>query len=257
MRKSVKKLIAALFLVFVISLVFIFRINKLPRSVIAIVHSNQYIEDVEHALFANNCELINVDTSKNSLEAMLEMIDQSDGVVIAGGNDFDPSIYGGDESLVEDFSRGDDDKTIEILRHTIESEKPVLGICRGMQVINLYYGGSLYEDIPRQYGQSLDHRGENKSLVYHDVDMSGSYLSEIIKQDQMMVTSLHHEAIKDLADGLRVEARSEDGIIEAILNPYYPYMLGVQWHPEISYDDNEFSKAIFRDFVKHSLDYKK
>ena len=66
------------------------------------------------------------------------------------------------------------------------------------------------------------------------------------------VNSYHHEGIKDLAEGLSVSATSDDGLIEAIENPYYPYMLGVQWHPELSYENNKYSKKIFKDFVKNS-----
>lgn len=257
MKKISKKLLLGISIIFVIFLVAMIKKLNTTRSVIAIVHTNQYIEQVEEALFDNKCEVISINTKDHDLENIKDMIDEADGVVFAGGSDFDPSLYGGDSPLVEEYSREDDLKAIDILEYTISTNKAILGICRGMQLINIYYGGSLYEDIPSQYGTQISHRGEGKSLINHDVYMNDSYLSELVGQDYMMVNSLHHEAIKDLADGLRVEAQSQDGIIEAIINPYYPYMIGVQWHPEISYYDDNLSKDIFRDFVKHAVNMKK
>lgn len=255
MKKISKK--SLIVILFVISLfAIIIKINR-QRATIAIIHTNQYIGQVEEALFDSNCEVISINTREHDLENIREIINEADGVVFAGGNDFDPSLYGGESLLVEEYSREDDIKALDILEYTISSNKAILGICRGMQLINIYYGGSLYEDIPSQYGTQISHRGDNKSLINHDVYMNGSYLSELLGQDYMMVNSLHHEAIKDLADGLRIEAQSEDGIIEAIINPYYPYMLGIQWHPEISYYDDDFSRTIFRDFVKHAVNIKK
>lgn len=253
MKKISKKSLMAISLIFVIVILAIIKSMTRPRAIIAIIHTNQYVEQVESALFDNNCELISINTSDYDLQYIKELIDEVDGVVFAGGSDFDPSLYGGDSLLVEEYSREDDIKALDILEYTISTNKPVLGICRGMQLINIYYGGSLYEDIPSQYGTQISHRGEGKSLVNHDVYINGSYLLELVGQDYMMVNSFHHEAIKYLADGLRVEAQSEDGIIEAIINPYYPYMLGVQWHPEISYYEDDISKAIFRDFLSHAV----
>lgn len=220
---------------------------------IAIVHNNQNVNSIEMFLADNNVAINNIDTSRMDTDMCKRKVEEADGVIFAGGNDFDPDIYGGDRSLVEEYSREDDEKSLAILDYAIGLEKPILGICRGMQLINIYYGGSLYDDLGSQFSKDIIHRGSDKTLSYHEVDLSeGSSLSKILHSDRIEVNSYHHEGIKDLAEGLSVSATSDDGLIEAIENPYYPYMLGVQWHPELSYENDKNSKRIFKDFVKHS-----
>lgn len=220
---------------------------------IAIVHNNQNVKSIEMFLTDNNVAINNVDTSMMDIEMCKSALKGADGVIFAGGNDFDPDIYGGDRSLVEEFSREDDEKSLAILDYAIGLEKPILGICRGMQLINIYYGGSLYDDLGMQFSKNIVHRGSDKTLTYHEIDLSeDSILSNILRSDRIEVNSYHHEGIKDLAEGLSVSATSDDGLIEAIENPYYPYMIGVQWHPELSYENDKFSKKIFKDFVKNS-----
>ncbi len=220
---------------------------------IAIVHNNQNVKSIEILLTDNNVAINNIDTSRMDIEMCKRKIEGADGVIFAGGNDFDPEIYGGDRSLVEEYSREDDDKSLAILDYTIGLKKPILGICRGMQLINIYYGGSLYDDIGKQFSTQIVHRGSDKALTYHEINISeGTSLSKIVKSDRIEVNSYHHEGIKDLAEGLSVSATSDDGLIEVIENPYYSYMLGVQWHPELSYENDKYSKKILKDFVKHS-----
>ena len=133
-------------------------------------------------------------------------------------------------------------------------KKPILGICRGMQLINIYYGGSLYEDLPSQFGTSISHRDGSDGFTYHMVNFNGSsrIYDKLGGQKSRDVNSMHHEGIRDLAKGLFATATSDDGLVEAIENPYYhSYMMGVQWHPEYSWGKfDELTKIIFDDFSK-------
>ena len=242
----------ALFLLLAIFAIIFIRGGLSPSRAVAIVHNKQNISRIEYALTDGRIGIFDADTSQFSVEDINNMIDQADGVIFAGGNDFDPSFYGGDPDLVEEYSREDDEKSIGIFTYAIEKNKPILGLCRGMQLMNIYYGGSLYDDIKIQYSTKTIHRGKDKTYAYHSVNIrDDSYLKEIVGENQIEVNSFHHEGIRMLAEGLDIGAESPDGLIEAIENPYYPYMIGVQWHPEQSYTDDEYSRRIFADFIRN------
>ena len=188
-------------------------------------------------------------------EASRDIIKSVDGVIFAGGDDFDPALYGSDAyNLVETYSTDQDRSDLELLSLAIEEGKPILGICRGMQLINIYYGGSLYEDLPSQFGTSISHRDGSDGFTYHMVNFNGSsrIYEKLGGQKSRDVNSMHHEGIRDLAKGLFATATSDDGLVEAIENPSYDsYMLGVQWHPEYSWGKfDELTKIIFDDFSK-------
>lgn len=252
-RKVTKFVKLVLFALLVILGVILIYDRFFSYKEIAVVHNHQNITPIKAALSDNRITINDIDTSRMDTEMCKRKVEGADGVIFAGGNDFDPEIYGGDRSLVEEYSREDDEKSLAILDYAIGLEKPILGICRGMQLINIYYGGSLYDDLEKQFSKEIIHRGSDKTLTYHEINISeGTSLSKILRSDRIEVNSYHHEGIKDLAEGLSVSATSDDGLIEAIENPYYPYMVGVQWHPELSYENDKFSKKIFKDFIKHS-----
>ena len=196
--------------------------------------------------------LTGIQTNKDSSRAIIKNVD---GVIFAGGEDFDPALYGSSAyDLVESYSTDQDRSDLELLGLAIEENKPVLGICRGMQLINIYYGGSLYEDLPIQFGRNVSHREGKDNFTYHMVNFNenSSLYSKLNDESSRGVNSMHHEGIRDLANGLIASARSDDGLIEAIENPYYKnFMMGVQWHPE--YNEGEIdplTKIIFDDFTK-------
>ena len=159
-----------------------------------------------------------------------------DGLVLQGGADICPQSYG-EESLQPEWN-GDrlrDAYEMELLHEFIEAGKPVLGICRGAQLINVAFGGTLYQDIPSQLVDAEVHLHDDYDRFAHPVEWAAdSALARLYPgQPGGGVISIHHQAIKALGRGLRVEAINPgDGLIEAIRLEGKPYVLGLQWHPE-------------------------
>lgn len=151
-----------------------------------------------------------------------------DGLVLQGGADISPLAYGEEPQKPE--WAGDplrDRYEIELVRAFTQAEKPVLGICRGAQLINVALGGSLHQDVPA-------HRSDDYDQHAHEVRLEpGSGLARLYGETgPRRVVSIHHQAIKRLAPGLRVEARADDGVIEAVRGTGASYVCAVQWHPE-------------------------
>ena len=166
-----------------------------------------------------------------------------DGLVLQGGADVSPSTYG-EDALSPEWA-GDrlrDVYEIELVHEFIEAGKPVLGICRGAQLINVALGGTLYQDIPSQLAQSGVHRTEDYEKHRHQVRFEpGSRLARLYPGvKEAVVSSIHHQSIKALGRGLRVEAWSEpDAVVEAIRGEGKSYLFGVQWHPEFHYPGDQ------------------
>jgi putative glutamine amidotransferase len=162
---------------------------------------------------------------------------QLDGLVLQGGNDVSPQSYG-EDALHTDWE-GDrirDRYEIELFRAFVAEGKPVIGICRGCQLINVALGGTLYQDIPTQLPEALGHRDLMRyDQQFHDIAITpGSQLSQLYGgASQAEVNSIHHQAVKDLGRDLVVEARGvPDGVVEAVRWQGPSYVFGMQWHPE-------------------------
>lgn len=173
-----------------------------------------------------------------------EVVAALDGLVLQGGVDVAPPSYG-EEPLRREWS-GDkirDDYEIELVEACLQQDRPILGICRGHQLLNVALGGTLVQDIPTQVDTAIVHRCADKyHRVTHEVAVeSGSTLGQIYGVSSGRINSVHHQAIKDLGDGLRVEARCpQDGIVEAVkLESDGLYARGVQWHPEFQEPDQK------------------
>jgi putative glutamine amidotransferase len=186
-----------------------------------------------------------------------EVVHELDGLLLQGGADLSPKSYG-EEPLRSEWS-GDpirDEYEIELLKECLAQDKPILGVCRGCQLINVALGGTLYQDIQTQAPGSLTHRNwEIYDQNFHEVKIErDSRLSKIYgKTDKGFVCSIHHQAVKDLGNSLTVEARSsEDGIVEAIRHTGHSYVMGVQWHPEFHCSEDPKllnSKPLLQDFL--------
>jgi putative glutamine amidotransferase len=165
-----------------------------------------------------------------------------DGLVLEGGSDMWPGSYG--EQPLRPEWNGDrvrDDYEIALARAFVARGKPVLGVCRGLQVLNVAYGGTLYQDLALQRPGPLFHRSAQLyDRNHHPIALEpGSRLAGLYGGlDTATVNSVHHQGIRDLAPGFVVEARAPDGVVEAIRRDAGPWVAAVQWHPEFHVGDN-------------------
>lgn len=178
-----------------------------------------------------------------------------DGILLTGGGDVDPAVFG--ESPHPRLGTVDADRDqseLALARLTAEDGKPLLGVCRGAQVLNVALGGTLYQDLPSQYGEGLLRHAHPvqefpRHHLAHPVQVAeASLLAQVLGRPSARVNSRHHQAIRDVAPGLAVVARAPDGVIEAVERPGHPFALAVQWHPENLQDQPEM-KALFVRFV--------
>jgi putative glutamine amidotransferase len=192
-------------------------------------------------------------------EMQLGLLDHLDGLLVPGSpSNVHPTHYDGGESETPDFHDMERDQTtLPLIRAAIARGLPVLAICRGIQELNVALGGSLIQRVHERPGR-LDHRGGPGSLEQrygpkHRIRVSGK-LATIVGAQELTVNSLHGQAIDRVADGLVVEAVAPDGTIEAVRLPpadpdaAYPFVFGLQWHPEWNYAQNPDSMAIFHAF---------
>lgn len=175
------------------------------------------------------------------------------GVLLTGGGDIEQALYQGkkdNHSL--DIVEKRDRLEKELVLLAVKSNWPLLGICRGQQMLNVALGGTLYTDIPSQYDTPILHDqpdSRQPAHLVHEVSLTlGSMLAGIIGRDCIRVNSRHHQAVKDLAPGLTVTARASDGLIEGVELSGHRFCLGVQWHPESLLAEEEHSR-IFTSFI--------
>jgi putative glutamine amidotransferase len=185
-----------------------------------------------------------------------DVIRSAQGILLPGGGDVMPSIYG--EAAHRTYSAaepGRDDYELELARRAVEADVPLLGICRGIQVLNVARGGSLVQDIQDEIGVTVNHTQRDSPVtIAHEVWISeGSLLDRLMRErlesDACPVNSRHHQAPKVLGAGLIVSATAPDGVIEAIEDSSRRFCLGVQWHPENFYRTGEF-RPIFEGFIQ-------
>ncbi|MBI3089208.1 MAG: gamma-glutamyl-gamma-aminobutyrate hydrolase family protein [Candidatus Tectomicrobia bacterium] len=179
---------------------------------------------------------------------------QLDGLVLTGsGSDIEPERYG-EEPLPQFgyFIPSKAEFEVALIAAALERDLPLLGICGGLQVLNVAGGGSLYQDIGAQLPGALKHRQETPSRYSsHRVKVEpGTRLAKIVGADRLRVNSTHHQAAKEVADGFIVCARADDGVIEAIEHAERPFVLAVQWHPEIlAVHHDPYAQKLFAAFV--------
>lgn len=184
-----------------------------------------------------------------SVDHYLELIDGL--MVTGGGHDVDPALYGVAErhSTVK-LSPKRTAFEMEITRKALEKNKPVFGICGGMQLLNVALGGSLIQHIPDEVDTSINHdQDHDRHDPCHNVSLlEDTILRKIIGQPEIEVNSIHHQAVKDLGKGTRVNALAPDGLVEGIESPDYRFCMGLQWHPEFIVGKHDCT--IFTAFVE-------
>ncbi|USS91742.1 gamma-glutamyl-gamma-aminobutyrate hydrolase family protein [Fructobacillus americanaquae] len=179
-----------------------------------------------------------------------EMVRMVDAIIIPGGPDVSPHLYGEDpyqQIGVTYVPRDDFEKAV--IEESVRQNKPVLGICRGIQIINVAFGGTLYQDLPSQYEQEAIRHEQvpDSAFPTHFVIVEEKSFLAKSQGAHPFVNSKHHQAVKKIADGFKVTARAKDGVIEAIENPDLA-VYGVQWHPETFWSDHEKQEKLFQDF---------
>jgi putative glutamine amidotransferase len=190
------------------------------------------------------------------LESLRAVYDRLDGVLLAGGVDMDPGTFG--EAPHPRLGRIDPDRDaveLTLANWAIAEKKPILGLCRGHQVLNVALGGTLWQDIESQLPGAIKHdyyptAGYARDIKAHPVSVApGSRLEAAFRQPAIQVNSMHHQAVKDLAGALLASGRSPDGLIEAFESGTEHFLVGVQWHPEMFERSDEGTRALFRQFV--------
>lgn len=171
-------------------------------------------------------------------EALSAIFAKLDGLLLPGGGDIAPARLGAESHpAVYGIDEERDELEFTLARWAVEQSKPILGICRGIQVFNAALGGSLYLDIASQRPDSVRHdtaRGLPGAHLAHQVKVEpGSRLASLFGQPEGPVNSWHHQAVRDAAPGLVVTARAEDGLVEGLELPSHPFAVAVQWHPEM------------------------
>ena len=189
------------------------------------------------------------------LEDCARLAAMADGVLIPGGVDMAPQHFGEEPPKeVTCIDHQLDDFELELIRQAAALGKPMLAICRGHQVVNVAFGGTLYQDIPGQCPQAGGHYQATNSRAepYHTVEvLPGTFLAAAMGEGAVLTNSYHHQAIREVAPGFTVSARAKDGIIEGIENADGS-IVGVQWHPECMEERYPRFRGIFRAFVERA-----
>ncbi len=191
-------------------------------------------------------------------ESVLDRItDVCDGFLFTGGHDVSPALYG-EKPLcgINDVCEKRDALELAVFRRAAAADKPVLGICRGLQFINAAMGGTLYQDLPSQRPSDISHRQQPPyDIPSHTVKVEkDTPLYKYLQTDNLDVNSSHHQAVKNLAPGLLPMAFSPDGIVEAFFGSEQRFLWAVQWHPERLFRKDEYNGMIFKAFVEAMQD---
>lgn len=188
-------------------------------------------------------------------EDLRQLVTQYDGFLFTGGQDVTPLLYNTRklETCGECSSERDLMETI-IFEEALKQDKPLLGICRGIQLINVLLGGTLYQDLPTQHESEIEHHmSEPYDRYIHDVNLiDHTPIKELLKVDQLPVNSYHHQAIREVSERLTVMAKANDGIVEGVYMKGRKFVWAIQWHPEFLYKIDEPSRKIFKAFVDAS-----
>ena len=207
--------------------------------------SNNYIKWIE----SSNVNILDAYTIKNTDS----ILDLADGIILTGGEDINPLEYNDTVNIKVCGPINYQRDTLErkLFDFAFKNKIPLVGVCRGMQMMNVASGGTLYGDLPTEIGTTVIHR--NNGEVYHEIALQDtSTLIFPLEEDTFMVNSWHHQGLKDISNNLRVIASSYDGLPEAVVmdKSVHPYMIAVQFHPERLGKDNVIHQQIKRSFFR-------
>ncbi len=209
-----------------------------------------------------NPDVLTYDMYELGVDSALKMLELCDGLLLTGGEDIDYHRYGMNDSSnlceIHNFRR--DSIEFALIERAFEKKMPIMGICRGHQLMNVYFGGSLLFDIPTEIGTKTIHRCAKSDTCRHEVRLvKEELLSKISGVKTGLTNSSHHQGVRELAPSLVANAYTEDGLIESVSlkDKDYPFLLGVQWHPErLDYEKNPLSGKISKHFLTKAFEYK-
>jgi putative glutamine amidotransferase len=189
-------------------------------------------------------------------ESPADIVARAAGVLLTGGGDVDPALFGeAPHAAFEAAEAGRDAFEIALAKAAVEADRPLLAICRGMQVLNVAMGGTLVQDIPTEVTGALPHSVvDTRFAIAHEVWVTKdsrlwTIMADRLEGESLQVNSRHHQSVGKVADGFEVSATAPDGVIEAIERPASRFCLAVQWHPENFWRTGEF-RALFEQFVQ-------
>jgi len=206
-------------------------------------------------LHAVDSTIVCIDMYHLGVDSALKVLETCDGLLLTGGEDINPDRYGEkfDSTKCDLPNNYRDTLEIALIGKALKIKLPIQGICRGHQLLNVYFGGTLYQDIPTDVGTTVKHRHPPYKPSKHKITISeNSLLNDIVDENTGTVNSYHHQAVNKLAPGLKAVAHSDEGLtesIELIDTNGRAYLLGVQWHPEAMSYDNPLSIKIANRFV--------
>ncbi|MFW5851846.1 MAG: gamma-glutamyl-gamma-aminobutyrate hydrolase family protein [Bacteroidota bacterium] len=195
-----------------------------------------------------------VPISQYSVEHVHDYLSEYDGLLMVEGGDVNPELYG-EQSFskydIEEFDEVKDSIEFTCCKHALEHNKPILGICRGLHILNVIFGGTLMYDVHKNNNGAVLHINynnydEHRHLIRIEKE---TLLHNWYTSDTIYVTSYHHQGIRTLASGLQPMAYSEDGLVEAVVYPEHSFVVGLQFHPERMYDEYAGNKLVFSKFI--------
>ena len=200
--------------------------------------------------------MIPMDATEENLRQTLELVD---GMIFSGGHDIAPIRYGEEpHQKLQEICPERDDFDFLLYRLAKEHSLPILGICRGFQLMNVSEGGKLYQDLSLKNTESLKHsQGHGPSIPTHTVKVEpGSKFYKILGKEEIRVNSFHHQAVKSTSENVVISGKALDNVVEAIELKNYPFGLGVQFHPEMLQAKEEDMKKIFSALVSAAKEYR-
>lgn len=215
-----------------------------------VVHQN-YVKAIKEA---GGLPLILPTGIDKDIEQLSSMID---GLLLSGGGDIDPELFDEDpHPRLGEVTPCRDSFELAIVKEMLKLDKPILGICRGLQLVNVAFGGNIFQDMHTVSAKPLLQHNQKApaSHASHFIEVvEESLLGQITKSDRFKVNSFHHQSAKYVPKSLKIVASTSDGVIEAIESPTHKFVLGVQWHPEATAAiGDKYSQRIFRKFVEKS-----
>jgi putative glutamine amidotransferase len=194
-----------------------------------------------------------VPIAQGTIANLPDYLEDYDGILMSEGGDISPALYNEPYSVskLDEYDPIKDEIEITCCRHAVEHNKPILGFCRGMHMINVVFGGSLHLDIHEINKNSVLHIDyDNYDTARHPITISeGTPLHKWYKENEILVNTYHHQGIKKLGEGLVAMAKAPDGLIEGVFHPDYRFVVGLQFHPERMYQEYAGNKLVFKSFI--------